>query len=555
MRSRAVVVASVLGAALVSGGWLMQRGFSDGGASAFERARLFDDVMRHVKVNYVDTVSDAALYEKAVQGMLHQLHDPHSTFLEPQRLARLTEQTTGRYAGVGIQIDVRDVGVVVIAPLPGTPAEEAGMQTGDRIVLIDHRSTAGLTSEEALKLLRGPAGSKVTLGVERPGVGERLAFNVTRREIQVHSVQHAVTLRDGVGYVDLTAFAEDSYDDLRQSIDSLRTAGARSLILDLRSNPGGLLEQGVAVSDLFLDQGQKIVSTRGRTREANTEFSDRAPQLFPGLPLVVLVDSGSASASEIVAGALQDHDRAVLVGTTTYGKGSAQSLFPMQGGAALKLTTALWYTPSGRSINRGRSHPTGDEDEDEDSPFIVADTSKPRPKFETDAGRTVLGGGGIAPDLEVGDNPLGAREREFEQALGKKVPQFRDALSAYALSLKAQRAVQTPQFSVTPAMLAGLYGEMQRRGVEVDRATYDAVSPLISRLLGYQVTQFAFGRQAEFVRRAADDPALQAALDLLAGAKDEAELFERAKRASEQKAAKKTAAAAWRPRDGQGILG
>ncbi len=553
MRSRAVVVASVLGAALVSGGWLMQRGFSAGGASAFERARLFDDVMRHVKVNYVDTVSDASLYEKAVQGMLRQLHDPHSTFLEPQRLARLTESTTGRYAGIGIQIDVRDIGVVVIAPLPGTPGEEAGLQTGDRIVLIDHRTTAGLTSEEALKLLRGPAGSRVTLGVDRPGVEERLSFPVTRREIQVHSVQHAVTLGNGVGYVDLTAFAEDSYDDLRRSIDSLRSAGARSLVLDLRSNPGGLLEQGVAVSDMFLDRGQKIVSTRGRTKEANVEFSDRAPQLFPGMPLVVLVDSGSASASEIVAGALQDHDRAVLVGTTTYGKGSAQSLFPMQGGAALKLTTALWYTPSGRSINRGRSHPTGDEDEE--SPFIVADTSKPRPKFETDAGRTVLGGGGIAPDLEVGENPLGTREREFEQALGKKVPQFRDALSAYALSLKAQRAVQSPQFPVTPAMLAGLYAEMQRRGVEVDRATYDAVSPLISRLLGYQVTQFAFGRQAEFVRRAADDRALQAALSLLTGARNEAELFERAKKAAEEQGAKKTAAAAWRARDGWGVLG
>jgi carboxyl-terminal processing protease len=215
-------------------------------------------------------------------------------------------------------------------------------------------------------------------------------------------------------------FSADAAVDLGNAIDSLRAKGARSLVLDLRGDPGGLLDQGIGVADLFLDAGQQIVSTRGRVTDENRSYADRAPQKWAKMPLIVLTDSGSASASEIVAGALQDHDRALVVGTATYGKGSAQRVFRLEDGA-VKLTTALWYTPSGRSINRPRKTDDGD-DEESDTPAAAPDSSKPRPAFKTDRGRTVLGGGGIVPDVEVPNRLATSEDKAFQTALGAKVP-------------------------------------------------------------------------------------------------------------------------------------
>ena len=263
---------------------------------------------------------------------------------------------------------------------------------------------------------------------------------------------------------------------------------------------------------------------RGRTRDANRDYVDRAPQAWPELPLVVLVDSGSASASEIVAGALQDHDRALLVGTATYGKGSAQSLFPMMPGGALKLTTALWFTPSGRSINRDRNASAADE-EDGDALAQLAD--RPRPQFKTDGGRVVLGGGGIAPDVEVADIVLTHAETEFQRALGKQIPQFRDALTEYALALKAKHTIASPDFAITPAMRSDLFSRMQQRGITMPRSAFDAAAPLVDRLLGYQIARYVFGSQTEFVRTSRDDPTIKIALELLASSTTQKELLQR----------------------------
>ena len=525
MRSRAIVVASALSAALVSGGWLMQRGFHARAASAGGGARLFDDVASHVRRFYVDTIADSSLYQKAMEGVLLELHDPHSVYLSPERLARLNESTTGRYAGIGIQMDLRDGWITVVAPLAGTPAERAGLETGDRIVEIEGRSTKEWTAEEALKALRGQPGTTVRLKVERPGVDEPLPFTVQRQEIQFHAVQRALMLRDSVGLIDLTTFSEDAATDLRRAVDSLRRVGMKGLVLDLRGNPGGLLEQGVDVSDLFLDPGQKIVSMRGRTADATREFVDRAPQPFRDLPMVVLVDSSSASASEIVAGALQDHDRAAVVGTASYGKGSAQSLFRMADGGALKLTTALWYTPSGRSINRARVV-REEGDEDRGSLFTV-DTSEAPRRLKTDMGRTVTGGGGIHPDVLVEERALSQAEQTFERALGADVPKFRDALVAYAIDARARRRVTTPDFVVTPEMRAELLARMRERGIDMEPQVYAAAAPLVDRLLGGTVAQYVFGRQAAAARAARDDATVARAIELLKGAKTPREVIDR----------------------------
>jgi carboxyl-terminal processing protease len=524
MRSRGVVAAAVLSSALVSGGWLMERGTtSRGPLDAAASARVFDEVLAHLRRDYVDTLPDSVLYRKAVSGLLGELHDPHSLFLDPKRLSRLDESTSGHYAGVGIQMDVRDSGITVVATLPGTPAEQAGMSSGDRIVEIDGKATRGLTSDEALKTLRGPAGTPVKVTVERPGLATPLSFTLTRREIQVNPVQHALLLPDGVGYVDLTVFSADAAVDLAHATDSLRSAGARSLVLDLRGNPGGLLDQGIGVADLFLDAGQAIVATHGRTPDENRAYPDRAPQRWGTMPLVVLTDSGTASASEIVAGALQDHDRALVIGTATYGKGSAQRVFRLQDGA-VKLTTALWYTPSGRSINRPR--PVKDADAEDGD--VQPDSTKPRPVFKTDAGRKVLGGGGIVPDVEVANRVATKQDKALQTALGAKVPQFRNALVDYAIALKSARTITNPDFTVTPQMRDELFRRMQGRDISVDRAVYDSASGLVNRLLASHVTRFVFGTQAEFARSLKEDADIAKARELLRGVSSPQELLTRA---------------------------
>ena len=525
MRSRAVITGVLLGTALVSGGWWMQRGLHAPPADAVAGAQLFDQVVGVIERNYVEPVADSALYRHAVDGLLRELHDPHSVYLAGDRLARLEETTTGRYGGIGVQLDVRDGWIVVVSPIPGTPADQAGIETGDRIVEIEGASTKGWTSEEALKALRGEPGSTVRIAVERPAVTARIPFTLTRKQIQFHAVRHPMMLRDGIGYVDLTSFSESAAKDVRAAVDSLWKSGMRTLVFDLRGDPGGLLDQGVEVADLFLNSGQRIVSMRGRTPDANRDYTDGAPQQWPQLRMLVLVDSGTASASEIVAGALQDHDRAVLLGTDTYGKGSAQTVFSIGGRGALKLTTALWFTPSGRSISRT----LGTADTDDDAARVAPEVKPAEPTYRTDSGRTVHGGGGITPDIIVPD-PIPTRaERALERALGSDLTTFRDVLASYALSLKGSDAVQRPDFAVTPEMRAELHRRLAARGVSVDSAVFAGATPLIDRWIGSQVTRFVFGERAQFERVTRQDPTVLAALRLATEPGGQKDLLEKAR--------------------------
>ena len=254
---------------------------------------------------------------------------------------------------------------------------------------------------------------------------------------------------------------------------------------------------------------------RGCTPETARSFEDRAP--WAGMPLVVLVDSSTASAAEIVAGALQDHDRAVLLGTATYGKGSAQNVYPLADGGAAKLTTARWFTPTGRSIDRPRPDP--------DNPDT--DTTAKRPTYKTDAGRTVLGGGRITPDVVLGAPTRTSTDTTFERALGKQIPQFRDALTVYALSVKAARGVSSPDFVVTPAMRAELLVRVRAHGITIDEKTYAGASALVDRLLGYEIARYSFGETAEWARRLRDDSGLGRAVEFARGATTQKELLDR----------------------------
>jgi carboxyl-terminal processing protease len=520
-RSRAIAAAVLFVGLLSLGGWWAGRDLT--AATQQTRAplggaRLFDQVVAAVAQKYVDSLDGSAIYDKAVAGLLRELKDPYTSYLAEDRLRRLNEQISGTYAGVGLQIDIRDGWPVVIEPIVGGPSERAGVLVGDRLVLVGKESTRGWSRDETSKAMRGAPGSSVTFTVERGD--SRVNFTLVRDKVHLRAVQRVQLLQNGVGYVDVNVFSAQTAAELSAAVDSVVKLGARSLVMDLRGNPGGLLEQGVAVTELFLDPGQSIVQLRARPGSQPQVFTDSLPQRWPTLPLAVLVDRASASASEIVAGALQDHDRAIVLGVTSFGKGSAQNVYPLSSGGALRLTTARWYTPVGRSINRPA--PRDREAEFDDSAEVsLPDTIRPR--FRTDAGRTVFGGGGITPDVISGDTTTPLQVQSLARAMGKNAGAYRDALAKQAQSQK--RKMNGPGDPVTPAMLDALYADLVGRGVAPPRSVFDSAAPWISRSLGYEMTRVAFGADADFLRRTQDDSALQRAMELLQSARSPREVF------------------------------
>ncbi len=526
IRHKWFVVAAVISAALMSGAWFLQRETEPAG-SVYQQARLFDDVLAHVADYYVDSLDERQLYQMAIDGMLDQLHDPYSVFLKPEDFRQLSEATTGNYSGLGIQIDVRDGWITVVAPLPDTPAERAGVQTGDRIVQLDGRSTEGWKQDQAVKELRGPAGTAAELLIRRTGVDKPITYKLTRATIHIRSVDPRITmmLDDRVGYIALSPVSESSTRDVSQAIDTLLKQGMKSLIFDLRGNPGGLLDQGVAVSDLFLNPGDTVVVTRGRAPGSSHAFRDSNAQQWPRLPIVVIVNGGSASAAEIIAGALQDHDRAVLIGTPTFGKGLVQSFWRLTPETGLKLTTARWFTPSGRTIQRV----TRNEAEQE-AQVIAAQRGQDTKidstaVFHTDAGRTIYGGGGIRPDIYVVADTFTTGERAFIKALGDKAPAFRDALTAYAIELKEGNRLPSPNFSVTQAMVDDIVRRMRAKGADLPDSVIAGARTLITQELGYEAARYVFGRSVEFRRRMADDEQIKRALALADRAKSPQDLL------------------------------
>ncbi len=315
----------------------------------YEQLDLLSDAISVIKSNYVENVDSKKLIYGALSGMLSSLDD-YSQFMDPDSYTEIKVETEGKFGGLGIEIAIRDSILTVISPIDGTPAYKAGIKAGDRIVKIDGESTRNITILGAVKKLRGKPGTKVSLTVLRESEMKLLDFNITRDIIKIESIKEAKFVDGKIGYIKLVEFQESTANDLEKALSKLEKDGMDSLILDLRNNPGGLLTSAAGVSEKFVRQGDLIVSTKGRVKNQNFEFRSNRSDNHKDFPLVVLVNGGSASASEIVAGAIQDNKRGIVVGTKTFGKGSVQTVIPMRDGAALRLTTALYYTPSGKSI-------------------------------------------------------------------------------------------------------------------------------------------------------------------------------------------------------------
>ena len=365
MKKVVMISALLLILTLSLGGGVASKGNDT--AATYENLRLFTEVLSIVQSQYVDEVVAKDIIYNAIKGTLRGL-DPHSSFLDPEMYREMQVETSGSFGGLGIEITLRDDVLTVVTPIEGTPAYRAGIQPGDRILKIEGLSTKDMQLSDAVKRMRGKPGSKITISIVREGWAEPKDFLITREQIRVQSVR-ANQLEPGIEYIRLRQFQEQTASDLEVSLDKYMKEGKiQGLVLDLRNNPGGLLTSAVEVTEKFLESGKLVVYTEGRVRNQNMRFSSNSKRAFNDFPIVVLVNQGSASASEIVAGALQDWGRAVVIGTTSFGKGSVQTIIPLSDGSGLRLTTAKYFTPKGRSI-----HGKGI------TPDIIVEAPKPAP--------------------------------------------------------------------------------------------------------------------------------------------------------------------------------
>lgn len=446
--------------------------------------KIFDRVRETILEHYVEPVDEIAIYRAAVEGLVQQLGDPHADFLTPEEYREFQNRSAGEYAGIGIEIDVRDGWPTIVSPLPKTPATQAGLRPGDRIVAVDGVSTQGMSLDEVVQALRGDSGTIVKLEVQRDEDETRVGVELERTRVHISAVSTAYLIEPEIGYVEFVSFTPSATVELAQAIDSLITAGAKTLILDLRSNSGGYLDQAITIANLFLPPGIPVAHVR--SRHENTTFRTVRPARYENLPLVVLVGSATASAAEILAGALQDHDRAVVIGEPTYGKGAVQQLLYLYAGHHLKLTTSRWYTPNGRSIDRTK-HP-----------------SDPKEPDESD--------GGIWPNIVVLDT-LDAGARSLIQAVGKNVESFRDALYAVVVGHVRSGRTTLAQAQAVDDVRKSFEQALHARGLMLDSSVLDAGWAWIDRLLAHQFVVSSGGDVAARRWRDQNDPIVRRALE------------------------------------------
>jgi carboxyl-terminal processing protease len=514
---RTAAVTTLLLVPIVAGGFLLQE------PPLRANARLFDQVRTLVETRYVDSLKDAQVLEKAARGMVRELNDPYSELLSPKESEAFNRGTNGRYGGTGmLLLDQPGTFVSVQRVFPNTPAAQAGVQEGDRIIAIDGVSVQGWKIDQVSEKLRGTPGSQVFVTYSRPGVSEPIKLHFTRAVVHIPAVPYTGVFDRQIGYIPLQQFNENAAEEVSEAVAKLEQEGAKAIVLDMRDNGGGIVDQALAVSGLFLDEGQEIVSVRARS--APTEVARaHGPHIGSNIPLVVLVDGSSASATEIVAGALQDHDRALIVGTTSFGKGLVQSVFQLDGGYFLKMTTGKWYTPSGRSIHRERQLlPDGRFVETHPDSLETDSARKTRPVFKSDAGRTVYGGGGITPDVIVTDDTLSTMEQQFLRSIAPQSQIVQSALDSYAFELKG---TVKPGFAPPPIWITELKRRLTQRGVTIE-PKYDTVGTrLLSRELEHRVARMAFGEAAVKERELKTDRQLTRAMELLEKAATQRELF------------------------------
>ncbi len=466
--------------------------------------RTFAQVYDMVEQNYAEPVDpNKAIYNGAIPGMLRVL-DPHSNFFDPKSYALLREEQSGKYYGVGMQVGPRNNKVIVIAPFAGAPAYRAGIRPGDIIVGVDSKPTDNLSVSEVAELLKGPKGTTVRISVLREGSDKPLEFSVVRDEIPRHSVDLHFMIRPGIGYLHISGFQETTDQEINRALDQM--GDIKGLILDMRQNPGGLLSEGVGVADKFLRKGQVIVSHRGRNSPEKVYHATHGNN-GKEYPLVVLVNRGTASAAEIVAGAIQDHDRGLIVGEATFGKGLVQTVYPLSENTGLALTTAKYYTPSGRLIQRDYSGVSlYDYYYVRDQQSAENDNGHPREVRLTDSGRTVYGGGGITPDVKLPS----IKSNKFQDALLQKYAFFNFSKHYIAIHKSISR-----DFVVDDQVLQEFRRFLDEQKVPFSEGELAENLDWVKSSIKAELFVNQFGQEAGLRVQAESDPNVNKALDLL----------------------------------------
>ena len=481
--------------------------------------REFTRVLDVVQSNYAEPVDvDKAVYQGAIPGMLRVL-DPHSNFFDARQFALLREDQRGKYYGVGMVVAPRENHTVVMAPYVGAPAYNAGLRPGDVIVKVDEKSTDGLTTTEVADLLKGPKGTVVKITVSREGYSEALVFTVTRDEIPRHSVEIAFLLKPGIGYVRLSGFNETTDREIADALKQLDAPSLDGLVLDMRGNPGGLLNEAVAVGDMFLDKNQLIVSHHGRTSPERRYYAIRGNQ-GDTVPLVILVNNNSASATEIVSGAVQDHDRGLIVGETSFGKGLVQTVTPLSENTGLALTTARYYTPSGRLIQRDYKTVSLYEYH-----YERKVPEHPTEVRLTDSGRQVTGGGGITPDILVPAPKL----TKFEELLLRSDVLYpaETGVGGFTRYYLGTKPAITKDFVVDDALMREFRGFLCKHNVRYTEPELADNLDWIKRKIKQEIFMSTFGQQEGFKVLLEADPQVQRAVEAIPQARA---LYENARR-------------------------
>lgn len=507
MRCRTALIAGTVVLALALGG-LFGRLWAQRGSNLMQGLQLFERVVSLILTSYVEKVDPGRLITEGVKGMLGSL-DPYTEYLDEKHFRELKVRTEGQFGGVGIHIGVVDERLTVISPIEGTPAERVGIRGGDRIARIEGNSTTGFTTDDAIKLLRGDPGTKVNISIARPGVTELLPFEITREVISIKAVPYAGMVADSIGYVRLADFSRQATRELSRALDSLFKVGAGKMIVDLRSNGGGLLAEGQDVSDLFLPPGRVIVRTKGRLPESQREFLSETADEHGVYPLVVLVDRGSASAAEIVAGALQDWERALIVGDTTFGKGSVQTIHPLGPDVAVKVTTAYWYTPSGRCINRRH---------DRDGAVVTDSTPVDSTTYYTlgRLRRPIRGGGAIVPDQYV----------EYEKMTAFEARVNRDAFFDFAVDYAGSHPDAGDGFRADSAILEQFRRYLRTtKELEFADAEYDSVTDYLAGEIEREVAGKLRGIKGEYPVRLRRDRHVLKSIELLKASRTNEQLL------------------------------
>ncbi len=516
-RSLSAAVFAVVLCALVGG--LYGRGAVSAQDKVSDQLKVFTAALAAVENGYVGTVESDRLVYSAISGMLQTL-DPHSSFMDPKSYAQMRERQEGRYYGLGITISSVDGDLTVVSIFEGSPAYQKGMRRGDVIARITGQDAKGWTTEQAIRLLRGARGTPVDIAIRRANYDALIDLEVIRDEIHIPTVAAAFMIDDTTGYVRLSEFGENTDAELGRALRDLTRDGMKRLVFDLRNNPGGALDQAIKVSNRFLPRGDMVVYTRGRVQNADSDYRATEPSEYLDLPVVTLVNRSSASASEIVSGALQDHDRSLIVGETTFGKALVQSVYRVSEGAGVAVTTAHYYTPSGRLIQR-----PWDEGFDDYLTYTLReqDPNKAHTAAElkyTDAGRKVYSGGGVEPDRRF-DGPVEGfspstfartlNNRQLFDTFAQRFSRFGDARIAARSTLPRELA---PDFLVTDAMVAEFKEHVIKSRVKMDEAAWTKDLPFIRAMIRYEVDLDLFGVAAARKNLAKSDPQMQFALGL-----------------------------------------